>query len=264
MTRTMVGTHHRNVALVTGIILLGLAVASCATTRAAGVADAHRPAPEPPRWREGFERGDLSGWSFLLNPRGLSVVRAPVAEGEWAARVEIQPGDLWPNGLNRVELQHKPPVAAVAEGARSCFAWRFYLPQALSAGRHQIGYWESYPSYRQIMSFEVRGEDISFVTRLPVERVHWQGSRRVTPGAWHQIAMCVRWSADPKRGLVDVWFDRQQVVLHAASRTLWDAPNLVQIGILRDAPDTSEVMFLDDAFEGPSLDAASIDSAPRP
>src|SRR4029077_1053782 len=122
-----------------------------------------------PRWRGDFETANLSQWSFLLNPRGLSVVEAPLAQGRRAGRVEIQPGDLWPNGLNRVEVQYKPPPATMAEGQRSCFAWRFFLPAPLSAARHQIGYWESYPSYKQVMSFEVRGQAISFVTRFPAE-----------------------------------------------------------------------------------------------
>ena len=210
------------------------------------------------RWRGGFESGDLSEWSFLLNPRGLSVVGAPAASGRFAGRVEIGPTDLWPNGLNRVEVQHKPPAATFAEGARSCFAWRFLVPAPLSEDRHQIGYCESYPSYRQIMSFEVRGQAIAFVTRLPVERVHWQAPGLVTPGVWHQIATCTRWSADPLRGAVDVWFDGARVVTRGQARTLWDAPNLVQIGILRDTPASPEVMFLDDAFEGPSLAPAGV------
>jgi Polysaccharide lyase len=262
MTGVAGEAHRLRVALLAGIA--GLGIAACATTRGAGPVDAHEPPSQAPRWRQGFEHGDLSGWSFLLNPRGLSVVSAPVAEGKWAARVEIEPGDLWPNGLNRVELQYKPPVAALAEGARSCFGWQFFLPRALSAERHQIGYWESYPSYRQIMSFEVHGEDIAFVTRLPATRIQWQAAGRVTPGVWHRIAMCVRWSADAERGRADVWFDRQHVVGEAAARTLWDGPNLVQIGILRDAPARTEVMFIDEAFEGPTLDVAAIDSPLRP
>ncbi|HEY8926706.1 MAG TPA: hypothetical protein VIU64_20120, partial [Polyangia bacterium] len=83
-----------------------------------------------PRWRAGFEGGDLSEWTYLLNPRGLSVVEAPAAAGRRAGRVEILPSDLWPNGLNRVEVQHKPPPATMAEGQRSCFAWRFLVPAA--------------------------------------------------------------------------------------------------------------------------------------
>ena len=210
---------------------------------------AHPAARHTPRWRGDFETGNLLQWSYLLNPRGLSVVGAPVAQGRHAARVEITERDLWPNGLNRVEVEYKPPRATVAEGQRSCFAWRFFLPAALSEARHQIGYWESYPSYKQIMSFEVRGETITFVTRMPAERVHWTAPGAVTPNVWHQLATCAVWSTDPARGAVDVSFDGRQVVARAQARTLWDNPNFVQIGILRDVPAAPEVMFLDDAFE---------------
>ena len=150
-----------------------------------GAREARR--PHAPRWRGDFETGNLLQWSYLLNPRGLSVVDAPVAQGRHAARVEITERDLWPNGLNRVEVEYKPPRATLAEGQRSCFAWRFFLPATLSDARHQIGYWESYPSYKQIMSFEVRGETIAFVTRMPAERVHWTAPGAVTPNVWHQI-----------------------------------------------------------------------------
>ena len=224
------------------LALLALAVAGCATSGATRAARA-------PRWRGDFETGNLSQWSYLLNPRGLSIVDAPVAQGHHAARVEITARDLWPNGLNRVEVEYKPARATLAEGQRSCFAWRFFLPVALSDARHQIGYWESYPSYKQIMSFEVRGQTIAFVTRMPAERIHWTASGAVTPNVWHQLATCAVWSVDPARGAVDVWFDGKRVVTRASARTLWDNPNFVQIGILRDVPAAPEIMFLDDAFE---------------
>jgi hypothetical protein len=226
------------------VAIAAVAVAGCATSGA-------RPAaPHAPRWRGDFETGNLAQWSYLLNPRGLSIVDAPAAEGRHAARVEISERDLWSNGLDRVEVQYKPPPPTLGEGRRSCFAWRFYLPVALSDTRHQIGYWESYPSYKQIMSFEVRGETISFVTRMPAERVHWTAPGAATPNVWHQIAICAVWSADPAVGAVDVWFDGKQVVARGPARTLWDNPNFIQIGILRDVPSAPpEVMFLDDAFE---------------
>jgi hypothetical protein len=227
-----------------GIVVLLVALAGCATGA-------------PPRWRGDFETGDLSQWSYLLNKRGLSVVGSPAADGRHAGRIEIQPGDLWSNGLNRVELQYKPPREIVAEGRRSCFAWSFFLPAPLAPDRHQIGYWESYPSYHQIMSFEVRGQDIAFVTRLPAERIQWTAPGVVTPQVWHRIAMCARWSTDPAVGAVDVWFDGRKVVDHAAARTLWDNPNFVQIGILRDVAAGTEVMFLDDAIEAATLAPAT-------
>ncbi len=134
-------------------------------------------------------------------------------------------------------------------GGVQAAAWRFFLPVALSDARHQIGYWESYPSYKQIMSFEVRGEAIVFATRMPAERVHWAAPGAVTPKVWHQIALCARWSTDPAIGAVDVWFDGKPVVTRAPARTIWDNPSFVQIGILRDVPAGPEIMFLDDAFE---------------
>jgi len=230
-------------------LAVGALAGACAPVRSSPPAP---PAIAPPRWRAGFERGDLSEWTYLLNPRGLSVVEGPAASGRRAGRVEILPSDLWPNGLNRVEVEHKPPPATLGEGQRSCFAWRFFLPAALSEARHQIGYWESYPSYKQIMSFEVRGETITFVTRMPADRVHWTAPGAVTPNVWHQLATCAVWSTDPARGAVDVWFDGKPVVTHGAARTLSDqppSPNFVHIGILRDLPAAPEIMFLDDAFE---------------
>ena len=228
------------------LALLAIAAAGCAT-------QSPRPTPHVARWRGDFETGNLLQWSYLLNPRGLSVVDAPVAQGRHAARVEITERDLWPNGLNRVEVQYKPPRSALAEGQRSCFSWLFYLPAALSEARHQIGYWESYPSYKQIMSFEVRGRTIAFVTRMPYERVHWTAADAVTPNVWHQLATCAVWSTDPVRGAVDVWFDGKQVVTRASAQTLHDNPNFVHIGILRDVPAPTGVMFLDDAVEGPDF-----------
>jgi len=202
-----------------------------------------------------METGDLAQWSYLLNPRGLSVVSSPVAQGRWGARVEIGPGDLWPNGLNRVELEHKPAPETVGEGRQTFFAWSLFVPLPLSASRHQIGYWESYPSYRQIMAFEARGRALAFVTRLPEEQVPWTASDALTPGVWHRVVMRVGWSADPTKGFVDVWFDGAPVVVHAAARTLWDNPNFVHVGLLRDKPEAKEVMFVDGAVEGDSLEA---------
>ena len=230
--------------------LMGVVCAACSPAPAPA-----RPTPSPVRWRGDMETGDLGQWSYLLNARGLSVVAQPAAEGRLAARVQVQPGDLWPNGLNRVELEHKPAANTVAEGAETYFAWSFLVPAELSAARHQIGYWESYPSYRQIMAFEARGRALAFVTRLPVERVQWAAAEAVTANVWHRVVMHVAWSAQPAKGFVDVWFDGAPVVAHASARTLWDGPNFVHVGLLRDRPEPVEEMFVDAAVEGTSLQA---------
>ena len=151
--------------------------------------------------------------------------------------------------------------AALAEGQRSCFSWRFFLPAALSEERHQIGYWESYPSYKQIMSFEVRGQTIAFVTRMPSERVHWTAPGAVTPNVWHQLATCAVWSTDPARGAVDVWFDGKQVVTRGPARTLWEFAELRPDRDPARGPRRARVMFLT-TRRGRGLRAVSEPSGP--
>jgi hypothetical protein len=53
-------------------MLLAIGIAGCASMPAkpAGV--------HAPRWRGDFETGNLLQWSYLLNPRGLLIVDAPV------------------------------------------------------------------------------------------------------------------------------------------------------------------------------------------
>ncbi len=46
--------------------------------------------------------------------------------------MKIRKDDLWPNGLNRVELQHKPEAATEAEGSEGYYGWSLYLLAALS------------------------------------------------------------------------------------------------------------------------------------
>ena len=241
--------------------LVGLVCAACAPAPQA----AH-PAALPASWRGDMETGDLRQWSYLLNERGVSLVPAPVADGSYAARVEVRPSDMWPNGLNRVELEHKPLPDTVAEGRETYFSWSFLVQVELSQALHQIGYLESYPSYRQIMALEARGRALSFVTRLPEEQTHWTASDALAPGVWHRVVMHVRWSVDPAQGAVDVFFDGAPVVVHAAARTLWDNPNFVHVGLLRDRPEPTEVMFIDAAIEGTSLPAvwSAGPAAPKP
>jgi hypothetical protein len=71
------------------LALLAIAALGCASASPRPGAPAHTP-----RWRGDFETGNLLQWSYLLNPRGLSIVDAPVAQGGHAARVEITERDL--------------------------------------------------------------------------------------------------------------------------------------------------------------------------
>lgn len=229
--------------------LRGSVVASVLLTSAPALADV--------AWVGDFEDGTVDQWDGALNGQNISVLTDPVAEGTYAARIQLTNDAVWPNGLKRVELHHGPDPARTAEGAETFFAWSFYLPETLPTDpSQQIGYWESDQSYQQMMAFQVEGERISFATRRPQNQVHWDQDGLVTAGTWHRIAMRIFWSKDVAQGEVDVWFDGEQVVSGAQAETLADDnPHFTQVGLLRGAFEFADapVILIDDAVEGDTL-----------
>ena len=229
------------------------------------------PAHAQVSWQGDFETGDTSQWRSLLNGmvdgrRYIDVVSDVVAEGTYAARVELHNDAVWPNGLKRVELNHRPADGRTAEGAELFFAWSFYLPETLPTDPSQtIGYWESDSSYQQLMAFRLSGTELSFVTRRPTNQVHWTSATAATPGEWHRIALRILWSTDAGTGEVDVWFDGTQVVEGASAATLADSNRtFTQVGLLRGAIEFSDVpvIYIDDAVEGDSLADVRPDDLP--
>jgi len=201
-----------------------------------------------------FETGDLSQWGYLLNEEGLSVVASPVVDGTHAGKVEITKDNLWSNGLNRVEVQYKPPAASLADGAEVFYGYSFNVPVALSADNHQILYWETSETYQQVMHVAIEGEKIYFATQKPTFTRRWEAEAAATPGKWHRLAMRVKWSADAAKGEVDLWFDGEKVVDAAKAQTYLGNPAFVQHGILRQPTiDEAETMFMDDARCGTKL-----------
>ncbi|MCR9161068.1 MAG: polysaccharide lyase [Nannocystaceae bacterium] len=224
-----------------------------------------------PVWFGDFETADLSQWNFLLNPTiegndYITIEETEVAQGSYAARVELHNDAEWGNGLKRVELQHRPEDARTAEGATTFFAWSVFLPEELPVEpSQQIGYWESNGSFQQMMAFQAEGTTLTFVTRRPDNVVQWEGKGVLTAGQWHRIAMSVTWSTNADSGLVNLWFDGEQVVTDGVAQTLADGnPHFVQIGLLRGQIEFDDVpvILLDHALEGDSLEDVEYDALP--
>lgn len=243
--------------------LIGSSLAACLSLGAA-------PAQAAVVWVGDFETNDLSQWTYVVNGQVNGVPYAvpqleTVAEGMYAVQIELHNDAVWPNGLKRVELQHRPDAARTAEGATTFFAWSFYLPQTLPEDpSQQIGYWESNNSYQQMMAFRLRGEQLTFLTRRPMTVEQWQADV-VTPAQWHRVAMSVTWSTSAAQGSVSVWFDGEQVVDEVSVQTLADNnPHFIQVGLLRDAIEFGDVpvIILDDAVEGDSLEDVRPDDLP--
>lgn len=208
-------------------------------------------------WRGDFETGSLEQFSYVLNPTGVSLVADPTAQGRYAAKLSVDADQLWPNGLNRVELQHQPQTSA--EGQSTWFGFSFYLPTTLAASDHLIAYWETQQTYQQLMRLVVNGTRLSFTTTQPEDVEQAAIDEVVTAAAWHRVVMHVDWHSDPQRGRVSVWFDGRPMVIDLPARTFVDHPAFVQFGLLRQPTlDHEEIMIVDCALEGQRREDVSV------
>jgi len=203
-------------------------------------------------WRGDFETGTTGQWRGAPKTDSVRVVTDPVREGKYALRIDGTNAARRGN-RDRIELQHQPEPPGTAEGTERYFGWSVFVPKKLTAGGHALGYFETRNSWRQLMSFEVHGEDILYSTRVPYAR-RWSGTGKLTPGRWHDFALHVLWSRDPAKGFVEVWYDGQQVVPRVMTGTLLDE-NVVffQIGLMRDTSEDPETIIIDHVIEATTL-----------
>jgi hypothetical protein len=203
-------------------------------------------------WRGDFETGDTEQWKSTPKFDGIKVVTEPVREGKYALRIDGT-NAARRGKLDRVEFQHQPKPPGTAEGTERYFGWSVYVPKKLTDDYHSIGYFETRNSWRQLMAFEVHGEDIMYSTRVPYAR-RWTGKGKFTAGRWHDFAVHVLWSRDPDKGFVEVWFDGEQVVPKTRTATLLDEnPAFFQLGFMRDSIDVPETIIIDHIVEATTL-----------
>src|SRR5437868_7875402 len=108
-------------------------------------------------WRGDFETGDTSQWKGAPKD-GVTVVKEPVREGKYALRIDGS-NAARKGKLDRVEFQHQPKTPGTAEGTERYFGWSVFVPKKLTDDFHSAGYFETRNSWRQLMAFEVHGED---------------------------------------------------------------------------------------------------------
>ena len=211
------------------------------------------PASAEVLWRGDFETGTTEQWRGAPQGDAVKVVTEPVREGKYALRIDgtnaARRGDR-----DRIEFQHQPQPPGTAEGTERFFGWSVFLPKKLTGDSHAVGYFETRNSWRQLMSFEARGEDLLYSTRVPYAR-RWDGKGKLTPGRWHDFAVHVLWSRDPAKGFASVWYDGEQVVKRAATATLLDENvAFFQLGLMRATSDVPETIIIDRAIEATTLD----------
>jgi hypothetical protein len=213
-------------------------------------------------WRGDFETGDTKQWTGVPKSDAFKVVTEPVREGKYAVRIDGT-NAARTGKLDRIEFQHQPKPPGTAEGTERYFGWSLFVPKKLTDHYHSVGYFETRNSWRQLMSFEVRGEEIKYSTRVPYA-LHWTGKGKMTAGRWHDFAVHVLWSRDPKKGFVEVWFDGEKVVAKTMTATLLDEnPAFFQVGFMRDSIDTPETIVIDHVVEATTLEEVTPPKAPK-
>jgi hypothetical protein len=203
-------------------------------------------------WRGDFETGTTEQWKGPPKSDSIKIVTEPVREGKYALRIDGT-NAARKGKLDRFEFQHQPKPPGTAEGTERYFGWSVYVPKKLTDDSHSVGYFETRNSWRQLMSFEVRGDDITFSTRVPYAR-RWTGKGKFTSGRWHDIAVHVLWSRDPSKGFIEAWFDGEKVVPLAKTATLLDENvAFLQIGFMRNTSEVPETIFFDHVVEATTL-----------
>ncbi|HZE97276.1 MAG TPA: polysaccharide lyase [Planctomycetota bacterium] len=219
-------------------------------------------APAEVIWRGDFETGNLDQWKGAPKSDAVKVVQDIVREGKYALRIDGT-NAARRGALDRIELQHQPQPPGTAEGTERYFGWSVYLPQKFIDVVHHVGYFETRNSWSQLMSFEAKGEDLQFSTRVPY-KLHWTGKGKLTPGRWHDFALHVLWSRDPAKGFVEVWFDGEKVVPPAKTATLRDENvAFFQIGLIRETSEVPESILIDHIVEATTLQEVTPPPLPK-
>ena len=77
----------------------------------------------------------------------------------------------------------------------------------------------------------------------------------MTAGKWHDFAIHVLWSRDPKKGFVELWFDGEKVVPLTRTATLRDENvAFFQIGLFRPTSAVPETILIDHVIEATTLE----------
>ena len=238
------------------LCLLALLAAAALTT----------PASATVVWTATLEKGDLSEWMSGPNPtktlpggvvrKNVEVVGEQVYSGKFACKITVHPDDTFGQyNQDRVDIKHESTLTG--EGKDSYLSGYYYLPEDAKT-RNEIAFYETKVTSRNWMDLWVEPKPGGGTTvKFGIESnganlgsvLVWTGDW--TAGRWHQFAIHVHWSTDPQQGLVDIWFDGQQVVTGYKHKTKFDGNDLYyETGLHRVLPKAFvETIYFDDFIE---------------
>jgi len=211
--------------------------------------------PEPPSgllFSGDFETGNLSQWEGAQRaaPGRITVVTRPVAQGRYAARFEVQKGDVAAPGAgsgNRSELlarrQDANGVWPESAGTERWYGWTTLFPRRYPI----VGGWQTF------MQWKNRGAGAGPVAMgVRKKRIQLQVKRRGGPatrlwkgplerGKWQRFVLHVKWSPNPREGFVELWRNGKVVLRRTHRATMYlepdgsPTPNYLKQGLYRSS-----------------------------
>ncbi|XXF80246.1 polysaccharide lyase [Myxococcaceae bacterium GXIMD 01537] len=188
-------------------------------------------------WKGDFETGNLSQWAEEESVAAdrLQVVSQPALQGQYALKATVRQGDDPINASgNRNELVHH--TGNETEGTEYFYRWNTMwdakYPSAdtwqVFAQWHHDGCCGSPP-----MEFFVEGEEMRLRVGGDGGKVLWKSP--LVRGQWQDFILHVKWSANPKVGFVELYYNGQVVVPKTAVATMYPGErNYMKLGLYRD------------------------------
>jgi hypothetical protein len=228
-------------------------------------------------WTATMEKGDLSEWTSQTN--GTIHLDAGVRtnilastdraySGSYSCKVTVHPDDIYGMYLqDRADTKHNSTLTG--EGKDSWLSGYYFLPEDAKT-RNEIAFYETMMTSRNWMDLWIEPKTGGGTTvKFGIESnganlgsvLVWTGEWKV--GVWHQWAIHVHWSTDATKGLVDLWWDGQQVITGYKHKTKYDTNDMFfQTGLHRVLTQPyTETIYFDDMIEADALADAKLMAA---
>lgn len=223
-------------------------------------------------WKSGFESGDRSEWSStqMVDVSRLLVVTSPVREGKRALKATVISGDnpIKASG-NRNEIIRQ---TLEEPGSEYWYRWSARFGSTFPSVKtwqlftqwHHTGDTGSPPVEFYVYGEEVRlnigGDPGTIVWRTPLKRA-----------VWYDFVFHVRWSPDPKQGLVELYVNGKQVLAPLPIATQFKdgrgqpVRNYLKAGLYRnDTIKEQAWLYLDDFVMGERQEDVMLVPGPGP
>lgn len=202
-------------------------------------------------WKSGFETGDRREWSSAQvvsgEPERLKVVGDVAREGKRSLKATVVYGDkpIIASG-NRNELIK---MTREEPGSEYWYRWSVRFGSTFPSEKT----WQLFTQWHHEgnngsppVEFYVYGEEVRLNIGGNPGRIVWRTALK--RGVWYDFVFRVRWSPDPKVGLVELYLNGKQVLKPLSIATQFQGMrNYLKAGLYRnDSIKTTAHLYLDD------------------